>query len=333
MSLYEENHTVLKEQSGKDNVSMKWEKKDLIFVPDGKYEWMRSHAQVPLVEKVTDEVLRIYFGTRDRFNRTVTAYIEVEANNPRNVLYVHDEPVLGLGKLGCFDDSGAMPSWIVNYQELKYLYYIGWNAGTTVPYRNCIGLAVSRDHGRSFSRMYDGPVLDRTCSEPHFSATPCVIIENGIWRMWYLSCVRWEIYKGKAEPWYHIKYAESHDGITWNRQGIVAIDFKSCDEGGIVRPSIIQENGRYKMWYSYRGGRDFRTNKEHTYRIGYAESEDGIEWTRKDGMAGIDASESGWDSEMLAYPYVLVDGPRKYLFYNGNGFGRSGFGYAVLRSS
>lgn len=310
-------------------MGMTWRKQGLIFAPAGQYDWMRTHAQLPFATPAGPDVLRVYFGTRDQFNRTVTAYIEVEADNPKHILYVHDQPVLGLGALGCFDDSGAMPSWIVDDGDLKYLYYIGWNVGATVPYRNAIGLAVSRDGGQSFTRLFDGPIMDRTHREPHFCACPCVIREGARWRMWYLSCVQWQVYQGKPEPRYHMKYAESPDGIHWRREGIVCLDFKSSDEAGIVRPTILKENNLYRMWYSYRGIQDYRTNPQHSYRIGYAESGDGIRWTRKDEEAGIDVSEQGWDAVMIAYPHVYEHKGSKYLFHNGNGFGRSGFGYAI----
>jgi len=308
----------------------RWEKRGLIFAADRRYPWMVSHAQVPFVDEVSSDILRIYFGTRDEQNRTVTSYIEVSARNPSNVLYVHDRPILELGELGCFDDSGVMPSWIVNYQGVKYFYYIGWNVGLTVPYRNSIGLAVSIDGGKTFERMFKGPVLDRTRTEPHFCATPCVLVEGGVWRMWYLSCVRWEWYQGKAEPYYNIKYAESRDGVRWDKRGIVAVDFKTAEEGGLVRPCVVKNEHGYHMWYSYRDGKDFRLGKDHSYRIGYAESSDGVSWLRKDEEAGIDVSASGWDSDMNAYPYVHVGSNGKtYLFYNGNGFGKSGLGYAA----
>jgi hypothetical protein len=131
---------------------MEWEKRGLIYHTVSNEDWMVSHAQLPTVDKISDEVLRIYFGTRDAFNRTVTTYLEVEANNPGKILYLHPKPVLSLGELGCFDDSGAMPSWIVNYGGMKYLFYIGWNVGVSVSYRNSIGLAVSDDGGQTFTR-------------------------------------------------------------------------------------------------------------------------------------------------------------------------------------
>jgi hypothetical protein len=312
---------------------MKWEKLGLIYVPTGRYEWMASHAQLPTADKVSDHVLRIYFGTRDRNNRTVTTYIEVETSNLRNVLQGPERPVLELGELGCFDDGGAMPAWIVHHGGMKYLYYIGWNAGASVSYRNSIGLAISEDGGQTFTRMFKGPIMDRTKSEPQFCSSPCVMFDNGYWRMWYLSCLRWEIIDGRTEPIYHIKYAESKDGIDWERPGIVCIDLKSTEEGGITRPCVIHEDDIYKMWYSYRGVRDYRTNRAHTWRIGYAESKNGIEWKRMDEEAGIDVSEEGWDSQMIGYAYVFGHKEREYMLYNGNGFGASGIGCAVLSLS
>ncbi|HEX5810363.1 MAG TPA: hypothetical protein VFY25_16960 [Anaerolineales bacterium] len=312
---------------------MRWQKKGLIFKPDHHYDWMVSHAQVPIADPVSGNRLRLYFGTRDSRNRTVTTFIEVAAKNPNEILHLHDRPVLSLGRLGCFDDSGVMPSWIVNHEGKKYLYYIGWNIGVTVPYRNSIGLAVSEDGGQTFNRLYEGPILDRIHSEPHLCATPCVLIENSIWRMWYLSGTEWKIHSGHPEPYYHIKYAESTDGVHWKRDGKVCIDFRNSEEGGIARPSIIKDGDIYRMWYSYRGSSDYRMNKSHAYRVGYAESFNGTDWKRKDELAGIDLSDTDWDSEMIAYPFVIKTDDRLMMFYNGNGFGRSGVGYAIVMDS
>jgi len=309
---------------------MDWIKKGLIFHAENQYDWMVSHTQVPIVEKNGNDKLRLYFGTRNRHHQTVTTFIDVDAHNPQKVLYIHDRPVLSIGKPGSFDDSGAMPSWILDKDGKKFLYYIGWNLGTTVPYRNSIGLSMSEDGGTTFNRLHEGPILDRTIFDPYLCATPCVLIENGVWRMWYLSGTAWKTHDGKIEPYYNIKYAESTDGVNWQRDGTVCIDFKTFDEGGIARPSVLKDGRIYKMWYSYRGGSDYRTNRSHSYRIGYAESLDGLDWVRKDDAVGITVSETGWDSEMMAYPFVVDINDKRYMFYNGNGFGKSGLGYAVL---
>lgn len=311
--------------------NMNWKKKGLSFVPEGNGDWWISHANFPVVDRVSGNVLRIYVGARNALGYTTTTYIEVEADNPGNVLYVQDNsPVIGFGELGCFDDTGAHPAWIVNHAKVKYLYYTGWNAGVSVSYRNSIGLAISDDDGRTFRRVFNGPIVDRTRTEPHFCSTPCVLVEDGLWRMWYLNCVKWEIIDGRSEPLCHLKYAESRDGIHWERDGIVCIDLKRPDEGTITRPCVIREDGIYKMWYSYRGRREYRTNRAQSYRLGYAESDDGIHWQRKDEEVGISVSDEGWDSQMIEYAYVYNHRGRRYMVYNGNEFGGSGLGYAVL---
>lgn len=309
---------------------MKWIKKGLIFSAANQFAWMAHHACLPIADKVNDEVLRIYFGPRDREGRTRAAFIEVEADNPSNILYVHDRPVLELGKLGAFDDSGAMPSCIVNHDGKKYLFYIGWNLGVTVSYRNSIGLAVSEDDGLTFNRVFEGPIVDRNHLEPYFCASPFAIVDDdGQWKLWYASSTGWITIDGKPEPLYQIKYAESDDGVNWSRTNTTCIGPRSEFEA-IARPCVIKENDKYLMWYCYRGSANYRTDKSESYRLGYAESVDGILWDRKDHAVGIDRSQDGWDSQMMEYPYVYEHRGRKHMLYNGNGFGETGFGYAVL---
>ena len=310
----------------------RWAKQGRIFCPDGRFDWMRSHAQVPTVDLATPDRIRIYFGTRDQSNRSVTARVDVSAADPSRVLGLYDRPALDRGELGAFDDSGAMPSWVVTRGEEVFLYYTGWNTGLTVPYRNAIGLAVSHDAGITFQRVFRGPILDRSRHEPFFCATPCVMLDQGVWRMWYLSCTSWQMIDERPEPRYHIRYAESTDGADWRAAGITCIDFDSPDEGGIARPCVVKADRGYQMWYCYRKLSRYRQDRQRSYRIGYAESEDGLYWRRMDDAVGIDPSTDGWDSEMIAYPFVISIAEKKYLFYNGNGFGMSGVGYAVAES-
>lgn len=308
---------------------MKWIKKGLIFKTENNFEWMVSHAALPVADRVNDKVLRIYFGTRDKEGRSISTYIDVEANNPQNIVHLNDKPILPLGKLGTFDDSGIMPSWIANQENKKYLYYIGWNPQVTVSYRLSIGLAISTDDGFSYEKYSEGPILDRSMEEPYFNTAPCVLMADDLWKMWYVSCTGWTVEKGQTEPLYLIRYAESQDGINWTKYNTNCLDYKFSKEA-IGRPCVVKQGGLYKMWYCFRGSIDYRTNKEQSYRIGYAESNDGLKWTRKDDEAGIDRSEDGWDSEMMEYPYVYEHRGKTYMLYNGNGFGKSGFGYAVL---
>jgi hypothetical protein len=308
---------------------MKWVKKGLIFVPNNNYEWMTSHASIPIARRFSENAVRIYFGTRDRQGRSHPSYIEVEADDPENVLYVHDKPVLSLGRMGTFDDNGIMPSWITNYNDSDYFYYIGWNPQITVSYRLSIGLAISKDGGRTFKKYSEGPICDRDMHEPYFNTAPCVLYEPPLWRMWYVSCTGWADINGHPEPHYHIKYSESKDGIQWCKPGRNCIDYDDFTQA-IGRPCVFFHRGKYRMLYSHRRVMDYRVDPNCSYRLGYAESADGISWTRKDREVGIERSRAGWDSEMMEYCCVYEHGGTIYLLYNGNGFGKSGFGYAVL---
>ena len=255
---------------------MIWQKKGLIFKADGRYDWMVHHASIPVADKVNEQVLRIYFGPRDAQGRTHTAFIDVEADDPSKILYVHDRPVLSPGRLGCFDDSGAMPSCVVNHSGKKYLFYIGWNQGVTVPYRNSIGVAVSEDGGTTFDRVFEGPVIDRTRDEPFFTATPYILVEDGLWRCWYASSTGFVVFDGKPEPLYQIKYADSDDGFTWRRPNLICVDYRQAGEAN-ARPSVLKEGGKYRMWYCFRGSAGYRTDRSQSYRMGYAESADGFQ--------------------------------------------------------
>jgi len=306
-----------------------WEKKGLIFNVDGQLDWNKSHAQVPVVDILTDR-LRIYYATRNAQGISNVSFIEVEKEKPQKIIKECKFTLISLGNPGTFDDSGIMPSSIINVGSKKYLYYIGWTTRKTVPYQNAIGLAISDDGGKTFNKFSEGPIITVNNIEPYFSGTAYVSYDNGIYKMWYLSCIKWDCIDGGLEPIYNMKYAESIDGINWNQTGKVAIELEH-DEGGIVSASVLHENGLYKMWYGKRKRSDYRTNIKNTYRIGYAESSDGVNWIRKDVLSAIDVSENGWDSEMISYPNVIDSNNELFMFYNGNGFGKTGFGYAIWK--
>jgi hypothetical protein len=309
---------------------MKWVKKGLVFAPSNDSEWLVSHASVPVAESLDDNTLRIYFAGRDQKERSHLLCIDVAADNPRRILASPDRPLLPLGKLGTFDESGIMPSWIVSKGGKRFLYYIGWNRQVTVPYRLAIGLAVADKDRGTFTKYCDGPVSDRAIDEPYFNTAPCVRYEDGSWKMWYVSCTGWTIVNDHPEPHYHIKYAESRDGLAWTKTGRVCIDYDDFAQA-IGRPCVFVQKKTYKMLYSYRSIKAYRSDRNSSYRLGYAESTDGISWQRKDHEVGIERSESGWDSEMIEYCHVHEHQGVRYLFYNGNGFGATGFGYAVQK--
>ena len=299
---------------------MKWRKLGLIFTPSGKHPWMQSHASLPTSFRLAGNTYRVYFASRDSKNRSYIGYMDFDIQNLGNPLYISKEPVLVPGPIGCFDDHGVYASSLVECEAQIFMYYIGWNPGTKAPlFYSSIGLAISEDKGKSFKKKSKAPIMSRSEFDPCLVTSPCVLIDSGAWRMWYVSGFKWEQEGDELHSYYHIKYAESEDGIHWERKGLVCIDLLP-GERNIARPCVIKE-GVYKMWYSYNAGQG--------YRIGYAESSDGYVWKRMDNEAGIDVSPTGWDSKAIAYPWVLTHSGRKYMLYNGNDFGKDGFGLAL----
>ncbi len=301
---------------------MPWRKLGRIYMPDGQRGWAQSHASVPIADHVAEDRYRIYFTTRDGRNRSHVGWCEININKPEQVLAESEDPVLAPGKLGAFDMDGVMASTMVRFGEERRLYYIGWNRAFGVPFRNCIGLAVRQTADDPFERLFDGPVLDRGPSDPYFLASHDIVVDGASWHIWYLSGLDW-IPGDPPGSTYNLRYAVSEDGITWQRHGTVAVDFAHRNEIAIARPTVVRDGDLWRMWYCYRG-----TN--FPYRIGYAESDDAVTWTRRDASAGIVASETGWDNEMVCYPNVFDHGGQRYMLYNGNGYGASGIGLAIL---
>ena len=291
----------------------KGHKHGVIIRPQKRLWWMQTHAFVPFAEQLDDTNFKIYFSGRDNRNRSHVGYAIVDMDDAGKVLEYSSEPVLTVGELGCFDDSGVTPSWVVNEGGRKLLYFIGWNKRSTVRMGLITGLAESFDNGKTFQRVSRAPILERTDLEPYNIMTgPSVIVENGNWKMWYVSCVGWV---NEDLPMYNIKYASSDNGVEWRRDGTVALNFNNYDEHSLARPSVLIEDGVYKMWYSYKGS---------DYRVGYAESKDGLSWRRLDERSGIDVTPGEIDSQMIGITHVFHHRNRKFMVYNGNNYGTDG---------
>jgi len=306
---------------------MAWKKLGMVFdIRRHSIDWLTSHAMLP-TPLLLDDRIRVFYTGRDINGCSRISFVDLKRNDPTSVLHVHDRPLFEIGKIGTFDDSGTLGTCVVKDGDHVSLYYNGYNRRVLVPWSNAIGLAVSSDNGTSFKKKFEGPIIDRTAHEPYFAITPCIRIEKDIWHMWYTSGTGWVVVNDVPEPLYVIKYARSHDGITWERPNQVCIHPNS-DSEVTARAAVLEEDGKYRMWFCYRGSQDFRDGTD-SYRIGYAEADDPIHWRRDDSKAGIGLGPDEWDAKMIAYPAVLTCDDSTYLFYNGNGFGVHGFGCAV----
>lgn len=303
---------------------MKWNKKGRIYVPDGSRSWARWYAFPPTPYFISDDVLRIYIGCCDENMVGRAGFVDVSAANPSEILQVSENPVLDIGTPGAFDENGLLPTSVLKVDDRMYMYYVGYQLGMKVRYFQFEGLAYSEDGGNTFKRRLKVPVIDRSDAEL-LNRTSAFIRRraDGTFEMWYVGGSEWTTVNGKALPMYNIRYLTSPDGIAWGPEGRVCVDLKDEDEHALGRPYVIEHDGLQKMFFA-------RRTRSKDYRLGYAESKDGLNWVRKDDEVGIDVSESGWDSEMISYPSVVRYKDRFYLFYNGNNLGETGFGYAQL---
>ncbi|MBN9589563.1 MAG: hypothetical protein BGN85_03485 [Alphaproteobacteria bacterium 64-11] len=298
---------------------MGWRKLGLVFCPDGAIPWMHSHAALPFAVPLEQDIVRVFFSARDRERRSHVGFLDMQIGARPKVLMVSQVPALAPGAAGAFDDSGIGLGCVADISGQAHLYYMGWNLGVTAPWRNSIGLALGDTRIGVFERISPGPIMDRSPQDPYTLSYPWVLRNrHGGWRMWYGSNLSWGA--DAADMNHVIKSATSADGITWQRDGTTVIGAAALGEIAFARPCVLDDGDLFRMWYAFRG---------EAYRIGYAESVDGRNWERRDADVGIDVSPSGWDSEMLCYPCVFNHGGARYMLYNGNGYGATGFGLAI----
>jgi hypothetical protein len=301
---------------------MAWQKYGRIFDPATMQAgWFISHAALPVATHKQDSVYRVFFSGRDNKNRAQIGYFDYDLRT-QQVLLVGNAPVLGFGLTGAFDESGVTSACITQTEGGYRLYYTGWALGVTVPFYFYVGLATASSLDGPFKRYTPAPILERNAVDPYLTASPCVLHCDGRWQMWYVSCSGWEADAGGGPPkhYYHICHAQSADGLRWDRQGHVCISYANAHEYAFARPSVLYQDGRYRMWYAYRG---------EAYKMGYAESADGLHWQRQDNTPeALPTSHTGWDSQMVCYGQVFRHGNQRFMLYNGNEYGKTGIGLA-----
>jgi hypothetical protein len=314
---------------------MKWKKLGRIFnpveyqLPNNCIEFAQSPQTL-----VFDDFVRIYFSTRekDKNGKYIShiAFIEIDKAF-KKIINVSANSVIELGSLGCFDEHGIFPINPLKSGNEIIAYTCGWSRRNSVPVETSIGYAISNDHGLTFTKPGDGPIMSSSLHEPFLVGDAFVKIYNNSYHMWYIFGTKWtsQIAESPARV-YKIAYADSQDGIEWNRNSKQIITDKLNDDECQALPTVIYHGNRYHMYFCYRHATQFRKNSTRGYRIGYAYSDDLRSWKRDDDNAGIEVSKEGWDSEMLCYPHIFSCDDKTYLLYNGNEFGRFGFGLAVL---
>lgn len=317
---------------------MKWRKLGRIFnpvehqLPNNCVEFSQSPQAL-----IFDDFVRIYFSTREKDSGgkylSHVSFVDFDKKFEK-IRNVSANTVITLGKLGCFDEHGIFPFHVLRDKNKVFGYIGGWSRRVSVSVETSIGLAVSNDNGLTFLRIGDGPILSASLNEPFLVGDPFVRIYDGIYHMWYIYGVRWfrQSFENVPERIYKIGHAVSIDGLSWNRTGKQLIKDRLNSSECQALPTVIEFDNKYHMFFCYRQAVGFRTDRDRAYRIGYAYSEDLINWVRNDDSSGIDVSAGEWDADMMCYPHVFHCDGNIYMLYNGNEFGRFGFGLALLES-
>jgi predicted GH43/DUF377 family glycosyl hydrolase len=317
---------------------MNWTKLGKIFDPSEHNlpNGCLQYAQSPQLLEF-DDFVRIYFSTRSKDEHTGkylshVAFVEMN-KNLRDIIRVSEKSVIALGELGCFDEHGIFPLNVMRRGDAVYGYTTGWSRRVSVSVETSIGLAISHDQGITFERHGEGPVLTTSIHEPCLVGDGFVRVFDDIFHMWYIFGIGWKLYSPSTTPerTYKIGHATSSDGINWVKSdsGQIVTDKLGPDESQAL-PTVIKIDNRYHMFFCYRQSYNFRQNFDRSYRIGHAWSEDLTHWERDDEDPQIELTPHEWDSEMMCYPNVFEIDGKIYLLYNGNEFGRYGFGLAAL---
>jgi hypothetical protein len=307
-------------------MTRRWKKLGLIYAPgtSGRHPKLISHAANPLPIHMDGDIYRVFYSGRDDRNRSSVGAVDVNIVQ-RRVVGEHYLPFFQHGPEGSFFADGVSIGSCYMVGGVRYMLFMGWQNPANGHWRGDIGrLIVTPD--LTLELAESEPFMGSDHSDPISLSYPWVLPsrETG-YDMWYGSTRAWDA--GNGEMLHVIQHASSKDGHHWQRSGL-AVPYELGQAQAFSRPTVVAGKQRgLEMWFSFRGG------SGETYRIGYAVSSNGRDWTLELDRAGITVSDTGWDSEMIEYPYVFDHGGSRYMLYNGNGHGRSGFGMAILDGS
>jgi len=316
---------------------MKWKKKGLIFKPSEfeLFKGLNNFAQSPQALVLNDRI-RIYFSTREKDNNKYISHIQYVdfEKNMENIITTSKHEVIPLGELGCFDEHGIFPMNVTSWKSHIYAFTGGWSRRHSVSVETSIGIAISENDGTTFQKPNNGPILTSSKNEPCLVGDPFVLPRKSWeehWQMFYIYGKGWLKSKENTnERIYKIGHAEGSSLTNWTKSNKQLIEDKLGPNECQAMPTVLKYQGKYHMYFCYREPFDFRANPNCSYKLGYAYSKDMKNWTRDDSLAGISVSNQGWDDEMMCYPHIFKNDNNIYILYNGNKFGKEGFGIAIL---
>ena len=301
---------------------MIWSEPKLIISRDTvSLSWLKMNVMCPTPVVINSDTVRIFLSFCDETNKGRIGFVDIDRNDPSSIKGISQVPCMDLGAPGTFDDSGVLPSCVIEKDKCLYLFYCGFQRQVNVPYTSLLGLAVSEDGGSSFHRIRETPILEREQNELFIRTGAFCACTDDNYELFYASGGTWfDLYEGKKEPIYNLKRICSDKMTSFDGEGEVVIDLVN-DEYGITIPQLIKCEGKEYLLFSVR-------SRKRGYRLEYATKEN-KQWVRR-GEIGIANNATGWFQEMQCFGKILsVDG-RTILFFSGNHYGMGGMGWTEL---
>ena len=301
--------------------NIKIKKLGLIPFPKEQISWAAHTLLQPTPILLDEDTIRVYCGMRDNDGKSRAGYVDLDARNPLKILDVSRKPVLDIGQHGMFDESGVVPCAVTKDKNGFRLYYAGYQLGQHIRFYVFSGLAESQD-GKTFERVKRVPVLERSDKEPLFRVVHSILSTDNGWQAWYGAGDEFRSGETKTLPVYNVRYMRSDNGVDFPTHGQTVLDI-APEEHRIGRPYVLKNGSGYIMFYGYGTEKD-------PYKLGIAVSDDGLSWQRQDDKMLFDEKDNDWETEMKAYPSVIKTVHGNYFFYNGNAYGRDGFGCCLI---
>lgn len=300
---------------------MRWEKLGLLYAPPRKNMFLQTHAANPVAVHIDGDCYRIFYSGRDEGNKSSVGCVDIDIKN-RKIINDYEDVIFTCGDAESFYSHGvSIGNAYKPYGGDIAIPFMGWKIEGANHWYGKIGRFALGDDLMTPISLTADLFMDLDEEDPISLSYPWIVKDNDIYKMWYGSTLTWDA--GNGEMVHVIKYATSQDGQIWEKHGL-AVPYAVGEAQAFSRPTAIYIDGQWHMWYSYRSG------KGEKYRIGYAEIDKNGKGKRMNDKAGIDVSQNGWDSEMICYPFVFRHNEDVYMLYNGNGYGKTGFGLAVL---
>lgn len=302
---------------------MAWRRKGKICGNDTwNLEWHKLNTQLPISYLINSNKLRLFITLCDSKNRGRLGFVDVNPDNPSEIIDYSQNPLLDLGKQGYFDENGVVSTALLEDNGKLYMYYCGFQKHVNYPYSSLAGVAVSTDGGQSFARVKETPLLERKDGEMFIRTGVGIYKYDDVYRLYYASGNEWIPVNDKLVPKYSFRYIDSDSPICFDGDSKKLFPLEN-DEFGMTSPQIFKMNTRYGMVYSLR-------TISKGYHMGYAASQDGINFYRDDEVMNFERPSGEFDSEMICYGKCYKHGDRIYLFYSGNHYGMDGIGWAEL---